>query len=339
MVELKSERLLLRPWKESNAEELSRIANNKNIAQNMNDKFPFPYNLNDAKDFIHKSLSKEIQCNFAIEFEGKLAGGIGFELRDGKGKGVAGGGYWLGEEFWGKGIATETWMMIINHVFENFDVRKICASVYSWNPASAKVQEKCGLIKEGVLRNEVLRFEKIGNEFKYGILREEWEKKFVVEWEGNFYDCEWFDDTIFENIKGEIRGVHGFIFDDNKNICLVKFPGKDHWQVPGGHPESYDKSFDETLVREVDEEVDLELKEIKRVGYIKAVPRGDFDTVNYALRYVAEVEKIKEQTIDPAEGIIPEREFVKPEEFENFTGWIRNGNFQIKKALERLNLN
>jgi RimJ/RimL family protein N-acetyltransferase len=176
MVELKSGRLILRPWKESDAEDLSRIANNKKIAQNMNDKFPFPYTFEDAKEFISKSLGKEIQSNFAVIFEGNLAGGVGFEIRDGKGKGVAGGGYWLGEEFWGKGIATEAWAIIRDYVFENFDVRKLAASVYSWNPASAKVQEKCGFVKEGILRNEVQRFEKIGDEFKYGILREEWKK-------------------------------------------------------------------------------------------------------------------------------------------------------------------
>jgi RimJ/RimL family protein N-acetyltransferase len=176
MVELKSERLILRPWKESDAEELSRIANNKKIAQNMNGHFTFPYTIECAEEWTKKANEKPIQTNFAIEFNKKLAGGIGFDLKEDNNEGVASGGYWLGEEYWGKGIATEAWTMVRDYAFENFDIRKLSASVYSWNSASAKVQEKCGLTKEGILKNEVKRFDKIGDEIKYGILREEWEK-------------------------------------------------------------------------------------------------------------------------------------------------------------------
>jgi [ribosomal protein S5]-alanine N-acetyltransferase len=177
MVELKSERLLLRPWKESDAEELSRIANNKNIAQNMNGHFPFPYTLECAKDWISKAKEKPVQTNFAIEYEGKLAGGVGFDLRDNEREGVASGGYWLGEEFWGKGIATEAWKMVIDYGFENFPIRKVEASAYSWNSASIKVQEKCGFRHEGCLRQGIIRFGKVGDEHKLAILREEWESK------------------------------------------------------------------------------------------------------------------------------------------------------------------
>jgi ADP-ribose pyrophosphatase YjhB (NUDIX family) len=134
--------------------------------------------------------------------------------------------------------------------------------------------------------------------------------KFEIEWQGNFYDCEWFDDTDFEKIDGEIRNICGLIFDSDKKICLVKFPTKETWSVPGGHPEKEDKTFEDTFIREVNEEVDLDLKNIKRLGYFKAIPRGNFDNVSYALRFIAEIEKVREQTIDPAEGVIPERKFV-----------------------------
>lgn len=176
MVKLKSERLLLRPWKESDAEELSQIANNKKIAQNMNYRFPFPYTIDCAKEWILKANEKLVQTSFAVEFEGKIVGSVGFNLREDEREGVAVGGYWLGEEFWGKGIATEAWTMIRDYAFENFNIRKLEAGAYSWNPASIRVQEKCGFVKEGCLRQGVIRFGKVGDEFRLAILREEWEK-------------------------------------------------------------------------------------------------------------------------------------------------------------------
>jgi 8-oxo-dGTP pyrophosphatase MutT (NUDIX family) len=163
--------------------------------------------------------------------------------------------------------------------------------------------------------------------------------KFEIEWKGNFYDCEWFDDIDFEKINEEVRSVRGFIFNNKGNLCLVKFPDKKNWDVPGGHPESYDKSYEDTLIREVNEEADLDLKNIKRLGYLRAVPRGDFDNVNYSLHYVAEIEKIKEQTIDPAEGVVPIRKFIDPKKFIDYTKWADTGNFEIKKAIKLLNLN
>lgn len=55
--------------------------------------------------------------------------------------------------------------------------------------------------------------------------------------------------------------------------------------------------------------------------------------VHHILRYVVEVDKVKEQTIDPAENAIPLRKFIDPAEFLDFVKWDDNGAFQLKKAL------
>ncbi len=177
MVKLKRENIILRSWKESDAKELSKIGSNKKIAKNMTASFPYPYTLKEAKKWIKiANEPKKKKTTFAIEFEGKLAGGAGFSLKEGHTKGVASGGYWLGKDFWGKGIATNVWKMLRDFAFESFKIHRMEAGVFSWNPASSKVQEKCGFKLEGRLRKVATRFEKRGDELLYGLLREEWKK-------------------------------------------------------------------------------------------------------------------------------------------------------------------
>jgi len=160
--------------------------------------------------------------------------------------------------------------------------------------------------------------------------------KFEIEWKGGIYDCEWHDDTNFEKLKN-VTGAGGFIFDDNMKLCMIKITTKDNWSLPGGGVEDYDKTFEDTFIRETDEEADLNLKDIQRLGYLVGFPRGKPEEANVQLRFVARVQKIKPQTVDPAENEIPQRTFIDPEDFDKYARWGGNGQFQIKKALERIN--
>ena len=176
MVEIKTERLLLREYRSGDAARVAEIANNKKIAQNMTNIFPYPYTLKDAEEWIKIASEPEKAKNtFVVEFDGEIIGGAGFDLKDDVHEGVASGGYWFGEDSWGKGFATEVWKAVVYYAFENFDIRRVEAGVYSWNPASEKVQKKCGFSREGCLRSSVTRFGKVGDEIKYGMTREDWE--------------------------------------------------------------------------------------------------------------------------------------------------------------------
>lgn len=160
--------------------------------------------------------------------------------------------------------------------------------------------------------------------------------KFQLPWEDNIYDCEWVEETNFEDLAN-VSSILGFIFDDNGHICIVDFKDKKDWTLPGGHIEDYDENFEACLIREVEEEADLELKDIKRIGYMSGLKQGDpKEKINHQLRYVALVHKIKEQTIDPAEGYIPGRKFIHPDEFIEHTKWHYGGKEQLKKAIEIL---
>ncbi len=157
---------------------------------------------------------------------------------------------------------------------------------------------------------------------------------FIIKWGKSTFDCEWSDDTDFEKLS-KVHGVHAFIFNDKGEICIAKWKKNKYWGDIGGKPEKCDKTFEDTLIREADEEVDLDLKDIKRVGYYSSTLRGTKNT-KYSAMMIARVKKIKPQTLDPACGEIPQRKFVKPKDFNKYCNWGENGEFQIKKALEKL---
>jgi len=162
--------------------------------------------------------------------------------------------------------------------------------------------------------------------------------KFEVSWKGQKYLMEWSDKTNFESLDN-VTQVYGFLFDGVGKLCIVDC-NKGYWCLPGGSPEDFDKSFEDALIREVDEEADLAIKNIKRVGYFKISPISkncERDYVHYILRFVAEVDSVKKQTIDPAENAVPLRKFIEPKDFLKFVDWKDNGEFQLKKALKVFN--
>ena len=129
--------------------------------------------------------------------------------------------------------------------------------------------------------------------------------------------------------------MHGFIFNEKNEVCILKFKDKDHWSPVGGGPEK-GETFEQTFRRETREEADLEIKDIRRLGAIKIIPQHDPEDMHHQVRFVARVKKINKQTVDPAKGEIPKRKFIEPGEFNKYCQWQSNGQFQIGKALETL---
>lgn len=157
--------------------------------------------------------------------------------------------------------------------------------------------------------------------------------KFPVDYLGEKYLLEWFDE-FSDKIKFDSSA--GFVFNDNDEICIVKINEKKDWSLPGGGVEKYDKNTEETFIRETIEEADLELKEIKFIGYMKSFPIKNPKKINFSARYIAKIKKINPQTIDPAYNVVPQRKFIKTDEFEKYLCWGENGKFQLEKAINRL---
>jgi len=72
-------------------------------------------------------------------------------------------GYWLGEPFWGRGIATEALGAMTEYAFAHFDICRLEAGVFEWNPASARVLEKNGYVLEGRARLGVVKDGRLGD--------------------------------------------------------------------------------------------------------------------------------------------------------------------------------
>ncbi len=120
--------------------------------------------------------------SFAIEVNGFLGGCISLSLKNDVNKLNGELGFWIGEPFWGKGIATEAVRLIIKKGFSEYYLHRVYASVFSFNIASARVLEKAGFRKEAVLKEAVIKNNKITDEYIYALTINEYnhDKSIVV---------------------------------------------------------------------------------------------------------------------------------------------------------------
>jgi RimJ/RimL family protein N-acetyltransferase len=161
----------IRPWRLDDAESLARHANNRKVWLGLRDIFPHPYTLQDAHEFLQRTTSEEPETNFCVEVQGFAAGGIGIRRGQDVHRQTAGLGYWLGEEFWGRGIMSEAVAAFMDFCFDNISLRRIYAEVYANNPASARVLEKAGFVFEGRLKNNVIKDGKLLDSLLYAKTR------------------------------------------------------------------------------------------------------------------------------------------------------------------------
>ncbi len=150
---------------------LASLANNINIWNGVRDYFPHPYSEKDAEWFINHSLGMEVQENFAITYGGDFCGIISANVQTDVYRKSAEMGYWIGEPFWGNGIATEATNLICEYAFDNLGVERIFSSVFDYNKASMRVMEKCGFEKEGIFRKAVFKKGQLWDEHKFAKLR------------------------------------------------------------------------------------------------------------------------------------------------------------------------
>jgi RimJ/RimL family protein N-acetyltransferase len=170
-MEIRMNRSTLRAWKPGDEESLVRHANNRAIWRNLRDAFPHPYTLADAKRWIEIANPTEQITNFAIVVEGAAVGGIGLVLKDDVFRRSAEIGYWLGEDYWGRGIATEAARAVTDYAFATFDLCRIFAGVFEWNPASMRVLEKAGYEFECRMKRSVTKDGETIDEFIFAVIR------------------------------------------------------------------------------------------------------------------------------------------------------------------------
>jgi [ribosomal protein S5]-alanine N-acetyltransferase len=165
--------LYIREITENDKHSIVKYADNKKISANLRDSFPYPYTLEDAEKWLVILNDNIPNRSFAIANDKELIGAIGIEPCWDVNRFSGELGYWLGEPFWGKGIATLAVKRFITYVFEHYDFIKIFAYVFSSNPSSARVLMKAGFKLEGCLRDQIVKNGQTLDQMVYGILRKE----------------------------------------------------------------------------------------------------------------------------------------------------------------------
>jgi len=131
------------------------LANNENVSRYLIYTFPHPYTRADAEWWISAGSKKNGAVTRVIEYQGLFVGSVGITPQGGWRKHLGEIGYWVAEEYWGKGIATEALRQMTEYGFAALDLRKLYAAVLAPNVVSMRVLEKCGYRREGVLKAEV----------------------------------------------------------------------------------------------------------------------------------------------------------------------------------------
>ncbi|MNC20746.1 putative ribosomal N-acetyltransferase YdaF [compost metagenome] len=167
-------RLILRLFEKSDAAAVTKLCNNYNIFKNTL-YLPYPYAIEDAFSWIEHHLD-HFNANQSYEFaitdreKGELYGAIALsnnqKFRNGE---LA---YWIGEEFWGNGYATEAAQAILQFAFVEKQYHKVFARYFRSNPASGRVMRKLGMQQEGILLDHIRKENRYEDLVYYGIIHD-----------------------------------------------------------------------------------------------------------------------------------------------------------------------
>ena len=161
----------VRSFREADAAELARHANNRKVWLQLRDQFPHPYTIDDARNFIALARGGRPETMFAITVSDVAVGGIGAKLRDDVERCSAEVGYWLGEPYWGRGITTRVLAAFTRFAFTAYELERLYAVPYASNAASCRVLQKAGYRLEGRMRRSAIKDGKVQDQFLYAILR------------------------------------------------------------------------------------------------------------------------------------------------------------------------
>lgn len=177
-VRIETERLILRQWTMDDIDDMVEGLNNINVTKWLAGA-PFPYTVNDAKEFIQRTIDNNLY-NFAIvlKSENKAIGGTqltNVSLYNG----TAGGGIWINEKYQGFGYGTEAFGARIKYAFEVLGLRRLENGYFKENEKSHKMQLKFGYKDEGIRRQRFVSkgSGKIEDEYITGLLKDEWIKQ------------------------------------------------------------------------------------------------------------------------------------------------------------------
>lgn len=165
----------IRKWQIDDQYDLAKILNNQKIMNHLRDGLPYPYTVEDAKEYISSMLqaNQEKMFAFAISVNEHVIGSISITRLDNIHYCTGELGYYIGEDYWGKGYATSAVKQVCQYVFEHSDIIRIFAEPFAYNTASCRVLEKAGFIYEGTLHKNAIKNGQVQDMKMYALLRKE----------------------------------------------------------------------------------------------------------------------------------------------------------------------
>lgn len=143
---IETERTILRPWKESDAESLYRYAKNPAVGPIAG--WPIHTSIENSRQIIKNVLSAEYTYAITLKNKDEAIGCVGLMIGTASnfiiGAEEAEIGYWIGEEFWGNGYVPEAVKELMKYAFEELKMKKLWCGYFDGNEKSKRVQEKCG---------------------------------------------------------------------------------------------------------------------------------------------------------------------------------------------------
>lgn len=164
----------IRKWRQSDTGDLATALSNPKVLNNLRDGLPYPYTQRDAEDYIRAMLSADEDSSFAfaVTVDDRCIGSIGAFRQGNIHRRTAELGYYLAEEYWGRGLMTQAIGQLCRWVFDNTDILRIYAEPFSYNTGSCRALEKAGFRYEGLLKNNAVKNGKLLDMKLYALTRE-----------------------------------------------------------------------------------------------------------------------------------------------------------------------
>jgi RimJ/RimL family protein N-acetyltransferase len=158
---IETARLVLRPLRADDGPEIAAKINHYEISKNLA-RVPFPYTLADAEDFLAWAAGLDQRSAFRViclrQHPAALIGVISYDWAEDRQRSEL--GYWLVQQYWGRGYMTEAARAMVDLAFTHSDLESLSSCYFNENPASGKVLARSG-------------FEVTGSCAQYSVARDE----------------------------------------------------------------------------------------------------------------------------------------------------------------------
>lgn len=143
---LETERIILRPWTEEDAEDLYFFAKDPKVGPITG--WPVHTDVDNSREIIRNVLAADKNYAVVVKGENRAVGSVGLMIGKVSNLGISSDegeiGYWIGVPYWGRGLIPEAVREIMRHGFEELGLKKMWCGYFDGNQKSWRVQEKCG---------------------------------------------------------------------------------------------------------------------------------------------------------------------------------------------------